>query len=77
MTESTNCFVNEFCTLKLSQDVLQKKKKRCASNFISAYVFNLCAFLPADYLSQELLPLFKYNFFPCLLNLSWVFSLSL
>lgn len=27
MTESTNCFVNEFCTLKLSQDVLQKKKK--------------------------------------------------
>ena len=50
---------------------------KCASDFISAYVFKLCASLLPDYLSLESLLQFKYNLFPCLflLKLSWVFSL--
>lgn len=51
---------------------------KCASNFISAYVFNLLAFPTLDCLILESLLLFKYYFFPVLfpwLKLSWVFSL--
>lgn len=42
---------------------------KCASNFISAYVFNLLAFPTLDCLILESLLLFKYYFFSCLVSL--------